>query len=186
MQIIDDAISPSLLRAVWADWPDENWIGWHLYYGENSIKYGTRDAELIRRGVWPALYALERTASVMADRRDAFADWDLFGAGMHMIPPGGHLARHLDSDIHARTGWRRELSCVLFANPDWNDDWGGEFVIDGLSVQPKFNRAICFPAGEDAWHQVLPVTGPVPRCTLSLFFWSTRNSAGRRRVAEFS
>ena len=185
MFVIENAIDPSLIHGVNANWPDESWRGWHRYRGKDSVKYGTRDAEMILRCAWPALYQIASVADRLAPP-GSFPDWELSGAGMHMIPSGGHLSRHLDSDHMEATGWRRELSVVLFCNPEWEDDWGGAFSIDGESdVYPKFNQMVIFETTDTSAHEVRKVTGPEPRKTLSLFFWSTDPSAKKRPRAAF-
>lgn len=186
MQIIDNAIKPSILRAAWADWPDASWKGWHPYRDKSALKYATRDAQSIPRSVWPALFAMANVVDPIANSVEAFPDWDLMGSGMHVLPPGGYLSRHLDANVMRRTGWRREFSCVLFANPTWQESWGGAFKLDGHDpIYPQFNRLVVFACTDEAWHEVEQVVGGVPRCSLSLFFWSQRATPGTRPTATF-
>lgn len=171
MWVIEEAVSPSLLLAAWATWPDAKWRGWHHYRGRDSEKYGTKS-----RGDIP--YQHLRAIDLMIERVSgivkpcAFPDYDLFGAGLHMIPPGGYLRKHLDSSMMESTGWKREYSCVLGVNPNWEKKWGGEFVLGDNAVRPAFNQMILFETTEDAYHEVREVTGPDARCTLAVFFWS--------------
>ena len=177
-QVIDDAIPPQLLRAIAATWPDESWRGWHHYNDGNSVKRATRDAEQIPRAAWPCLYAMANIITHPV----GFPDWELQGSGLHEMPVGGRLGRHLDSDVMPATGWRRELSCVLFLN----ECEGGEFVIYEQAIEPKFNRLIVFATTDDAWHEVKTVRGSVPRRSLSLFYWSKNATDGKRAKAMFS
>ena len=181
MQIIDDAVTGHLLRALSATWPGSTWRGWHNYADKNSVKRATRDAEQLPRAAWPCLYEI----ASYVNHPKAFPDWELAGAGLHEIPPGGHLRRHLDSDIMLGTGWRRELSLVLFVDP-WRPEWGGSLVVREQIIEPKRNRLVIFACDDDAWHEVQPVTGPEPRRTLALFFWSTEPTDGLRKSACFA
>jgi hypothetical protein len=178
MMIVDDAIPPQLLRSLAATWPEPSWRGWHHYQDGNSVKRATRDAEMLPRAAWPCLYAMAETITHPV----GFPDWELHGAGLHEMPVGGRLGRHLDSDVMPSTGWRRELSCVLFLN----ECQGGEFVIADQRIAPKFNRLIVFATTDDAWHEVLPVRGEVARRSLSVFYWSTQPTRAERSRALFA
>ena len=184
-RVIDHAVDASMLRAVWATWPDESWRGWHRYADQNAMKYGTRDAEQLPKAVKPCLEGMVRRVSSIIGV--AFPDWDLHGAGLHMIPSDGFLGQHVDSEVMPGTGWIREFSCVLNVNPTWRDEWGGILRIGTERVIPKFNRLAVFSTA-DVVHEVTRVSGQVPRCTLSVFFWSLPSStktAGRRTQARF-
>lgn len=177
MIVIPNAVNRFDLNAVWSSWPDASWRGWHKYSGRDSVKYGTKSRFDIPAA---ALRAIEQMVDAVYLRigtpgvkGNVFPDYELWGAGLHMIPPGGHLARHLDSAVMESTGWRREYSCVLSANPRWSDKWGGEFVLRDEVVLPEFNQLVLFETTEDSYHEVRKVVGPEPRCTLAVFFWST-------------
>jgi hypothetical protein len=188
-RIIDNAVPQHLLHALDACWPDPSWRGWHTYQDGNAIKRATRDAELLPRAAWPVLYAM---AAAAAPRDAWFPDWELHGAGLHEIPPGGHLSLHVDSQVMLSTGWRRERSVVLYLD-DFTPGDGGQFLlrdaidssIDQLRVWPKFNRLIHFDCTDDAWHAVSEVKCNRPRRSICLFFWSRRPASGNRPTALF-
>jgi Rps23 Pro-64 3,4-dihydroxylase Tpa1-like proline 4-hydroxylase len=186
MKILD-GINPSVLRAVWATWPGTDWRGWHHYSGPDSEKWGTRGPHVTPAASEAIRQMIDRIGDYV--EHQAFPDLELHGAGMHMIRSGGYLRPHLDSSIMEATGWRREYSCVLCVNPEWQDDWGGEFVLHetGESHFPKFNHLMMFETTETALHEVKQVNAPVPRCTLSVFFWSLRKPADEtRKTARFT
>jgi Rps23 Pro-64 3,4-dihydroxylase Tpa1-like proline 4-hydroxylase len=122
----------------------------------------------------------------IVDHECGFPDWDLQGAGLHEIPSGGHLRRHLDSDVMLATGWRRELSVVLFCNEQWQDDWGGKLIVQETEITPRFGQMVVFETNDESWHEVTPVAAPQPRKTLSLFYWSKSATAGKRPSALFA
>src|SRR6185312_16508930 len=88
----DDWVSPELCRAACAEWPDERWPHWLRYDGKRGTKFATRDPlrvppicqEIIRDLLQLPLERLTGLAG-------AFPDANLYGAGMHWIPPGGEL-----------------------------------------------------------------------------------------------
>lgn len=182
LEIIDNAIPHHLLRSLSATWPEASWRGWHQYKDGNSIKRTTRDAEQIPRAAWPCLNAMAR----IVEHECGFPDWDLQGAGLHEIPSGGHLRRHLDSDVMLSTGWRRELSVVLFCNERWQEDWGGKLIVQQTEIVPRFGRMVVFETNDESWHEVTQVTGPLARRTLSVFYWSQEPTEGKRPTAMFS
>lgn len=183
IKVENQAINRSMLEAVWATWPDDRWRGWHHYSGPDSEKYASKSAE-IPRAAEHALHEMVRLVGFRV-KHGAFPDWELYGAGLHMIKPGGYLKPHLDSAMMESTGWKREYSCVLNVNPHWEPEWGGQFRLGDNLYHPRFNQMILFKTTEDAVHEVLPVTGPVPRCTLSIFFWSQETPSDPRTSAKF-
>lgn len=184
--IRDDFAPPELLRAAAATWPRADWPYWHRYDDQCSRKFATRDPDRLPRA---AQQLVDRIAELPVGG-DAFPDFDLHGAGLHMLPPGGFLGRHRDGARHPLTDWTRIANAILFID-EWQDDWGGQLCFyddDGREtarVAPAFNRLALFRTPE-VWHSVLPVTGPVPRRTITLFWWSLQPSTQQRNRAEFA
>ena len=188
--VVDDFASESLLRAVSATWPRDDWPHWHRYQDEHSSKLASRDAHRLPDAARLMISDMARI-DVRQFGGDAFPDLDLHGARLHSILPGGHLGLHLNGAVHPLTGWRREVNAVLFVE-DWQTEWGGalEFWSSPDSgphsrVEPQRNRLVLFATGEQAWHRVCPVTGPRQRRTLSLFWWSLTPTDAERDRARF-
>jgi len=188
--VIENFAPPALLNSVAATWPRDDWPHWHRYHDQHSVKLASKDAHRLPDAArlvvgWMAGMNLHG----LCDRK-CFPDLDLHGAGLHAILPGGHLARHLDGATHPLTGWRRELNAVLFVD-DWDPAWGGDLQFSDEharwteAIEPRFNRLVLFTTGEKAFHEVKPVTGPQPRRTLSLFWWSHATPESKRDRAEF-
>lgn len=182
--VIDDFAPRGLVNAALAEWPDASWRHWHVYSGEHSVKRATKDAARLPRA---AMMLIEQVAS-MDVPEGCFPDLELHGAGLHEIPDGGHLGKHLDGAIHPVTGWKREQNAVLFLNDDF---FGGELMFfrpDGSEthrVTPAKNRLVMFSTSDEAWHTVAPVSGG-DRKTLSLFWWSLETTTATRTQAEFA
>lgn len=171
MRIIENAINPLLLRSLWMSWPDTSSRIWHHYSDQHVEKYATRSHNDLPDLANKCLYQMVDAISPHVED-DVFADFMLYGAGMHMLPKGGFLGRHLDSSYMESTGWKREYSCVLSVNPEWKPDWGGQFILRDTVVEPEFNQLTLFKCTDDSFHEVLKVTGPERRCTLCIFLWS--------------
>lgn len=90
-----------------------------------------------------------------------------FGAGFHQTAPGGYLNVHIDFN-RLKNGLDRRLNLLVYMNPEWHDDWGGEIELWDVpndkkvfSALPKLNRAIIFETNEVSYHgQPNPVASP--------------------------
>jgi Rps23 Pro-64 3,4-dihydroxylase Tpa1-like proline 4-hydroxylase len=190
IKIITDAIPRSLVLAAEAVWPSPDWQYWHRYNGATANKYGSMDRSRIPPACIAALDAL--ALAVIPYIGDSFIDYDLHAAGMHMIPPGGFLGRHLDAECHPIRPWRRTHSIVMGVNSAWNPDHGGKLVIESnldsqpdTIIFPEPGQAIIFEtAGQ--WHEVTQVaTDSQWRKTLALFAWQIDHKCDGRTSADF-
>jgi hypothetical protein len=190
LHTIDDIISPELLLAVAATWPRDDWPHWHRYRDQTADKFATKDADRIPPAAKLVIGELAKLPiRELLDVGPCFPDLDLHGAGLHMSQPGGYLGCHLDGATHPITGWSRVANAILFVD-DWQPEWGGALqMVDGGQVveecHPHRGRLAAFATSDTAWHQVSRVAGPVPRRTISLFWWSLSPAESTRDRAEF-
>lgn len=184
--IINDALPRMLANAVFAEFPDEDWRHWHKYDDHNSLKYATKDPARFPPVICKALGQLgtviEKSVAGI-HYPESFVDYEFHAAGLHMIPPAGHLRRHQDAARHPILPWRRTLSACWYATPDWSSDWGGEIVIDEQPYFPRFNSLVIFESNR--WHSVNQITGPEARRVLSLFCWEIDTAARGETRAQF-
>lgn len=183
---IPNALPDHLLRAVQAVWPDESWQYWHRYTGKTADKYGSMDRCRIPVAVQAAL---DHLAAVCGSRLPdgVFIDYDLHAAGMHMIPPGGFLGRHLDAEYHPIRPWKREWSIVCNVNQFWAESEGGFLLIDGEEpIVPEPGTAVMFTT-PGTWHEVSKTDIFAPaRKTLALFGWSICDEKTGQTSANFA
>ena len=192
VEIISDAIPRSLVLAAEAAWPSPDWQYWHRYNGATANKYGSMDRSRIPPACIAALDAL--ALAVIPYIGESFIDYDLHAAGMHMMPPGGFLGRHLDAECHPIRPWRRTHSIVMPVNSAWGELCGGQLVIESnldsqpdTIIFPEPGQAIIFEtAGQ--WHEVTPVACNAHqyRKTLALFAWDLRYDHAAKSHADFS
>jgi Rps23 Pro-64 3,4-dihydroxylase Tpa1-like proline 4-hydroxylase len=81
------------------------------------------------------------------------------GGGLNVTKPGGLLDVHVDGNYHDATGLNRRLNAILYLNPNWAEDWGGEFGLydeNGnkclKTVAPLFNRLVIFDTHDKSFH----------------------------------
>lgn len=172
--VIDGWACPELCRAAIAEWPADDWPHWLRYEGERGTKYATRDASRLT----PACTEIVRDLIRLPIERlmgmpDTFPDTSLYGAGMSMIPVGGELPLHLDSDHNPVTGWERALSAVVCLSPCeggqlrlWNS--AGTEIVKVIEHLP--GRLVLFGCTNVSWHSVAPVSAG-RRLSLSTFYW---------------
>ena len=188
VDIVHNAIPIPLALAAEAAWPEANWPYWHRYNGKTANKFGSMDRSRIPPACLAALDALALAVTPFIG--DCFIDYDLHASGMHMIPPGGFLARHIDAECHPIRKWRRTHSIVMSVNSEWRPEFGGELAIQGFDgdeyYRPELAKAIVFDTPE-CWHEVLPVKAEfnVYRKTLALFAWTTDNDCKGSSGANF-
>lgn len=109
-------------------------------------------------------------------------DPELLGGGVHKMDSGGHLAVHADFNIHMNTGYHRRVNALLYLNPDWQQEWGGELQLwDGAmtkcyeKVLPILNRLVVFRITDDALHgHPDPLNSPedVSRYSLAFYYYT--------------
>lgn len=126
-------------------------------------------------------------------------DYGLHAGGMHIhASSSGRLNLHQDAELHPKLGLRRRLNLIVYLNPDWKEEWGGDLQLwstnpkDGLplekvkSVSPLFNRAIIFDT-QNSWHG-LPDLDAVRspdgqhRKSIALFYYTKDNDYGEKRT----
>jgi len=185
VKIIQNAIPRSLCLAAEAAWPSPDWVHWHRYNGKTANKYGSMDRARIPAACLAALDAL--AMAVVPHIGESFIDYDLHAAGLHMMPPSGFLARHLDAECHPIRPWRRTHSIVMGVNSDWRPEMGGELSIEGQAIiPPQCGQVVIFET-LGAWHEVLQVNhGFAPyRKTLALFAWTIDSECDGDTSATF-
>jgi hypothetical protein len=87
------------------------------------------------------------------------ADSYFTGGGLNVTRRGGLLDVHVDGNYHDATGLYRRMNALIYLNPGWKEEWGGEFGLynqDGSrlikKVAPIFNRLVVFDSHDYSFH----------------------------------
>jgi Rps23 Pro-64 3,4-dihydroxylase Tpa1-like proline 4-hydroxylase len=51
------------------------------------------------------------------------------GGGLNVTMRGGLLDVHVDGNYYDATGLNRRLNALVYLNPNWQEEWGGEFGV---------------------------------------------------------
>ena len=113
--------------------------------------------------------------------------WDrqLFGGGIHVTGPHGRLDVHVDFNVlehHGEAKLYRRLNLLLYLNPEWNEEWGGQVEFWDRDVKtcvqtylPSLNRCVVFETSEISYHGVAPLTCPAHevRRSFAAYYYTT-------------
>jgi 2OG-Fe(II) oxygenase superfamily len=168
--VIDDFLDRDAAAAVVAEFPD---IGAMPKSRDYIFADKHELSSLARQG--PASSALatallgqefQEFVSTVTGRA-LFIDPSFFGGGFHQGGDGSFLDMHVDFNIHPEhRDWLRVLNVLLYLNPDWSPDYGGELLIksdpdeDALAIAPVFNRAVIMLTAENTFHGYRRMTLP--------------------------
>jgi len=169
--VIDDFFTEEVAHNIFAGMPgyDENTDAKY----DNAIekKRTIQNWTKFSKNVYKALSYLVSEPFVvklarMTEEYDLVPDYGLHGGGIHMHQSGDYLNVHLDYDIHPKMDMKRKLNLIVYLNPNWKKEWGGNIGLwshDKTSKQPKalvesiwpkFNRAVLFDTTQNSWHGV--------------------------------
>lgn len=123
--------------------------------------------ELTRRLAEPGWLAMLSEAFALPP---LLADPELRGGGMHQTGPRGRLDVHVDFNYIAERQWHRRLNVLIYLNPEWPAEWGGNLELWDREVKrcyhslaPRFNRCVVFETSNISFHGVDSVRCPADR-----------------------
>ena len=104
------------------------------------------------------------------------------GGGLNVSERGGHLDVHVDGNYHDASGLNRRVNLLIYLNPNWKKEWGGEFGVysnDGTNlvreIEPLFNRCVIFDSHDSSYHGLPnPINFPKdkPRRSIILYYYT--------------
>lgn len=178
---IDGFLQPESAEALLRQFP-----GFDTRYALNEMgEVGGKAVRTRVRELGPAYEALDEylqtpefldAVSRITGIPDLLYDPDYEGGGTHENRQGQALAPHIDFNYHPRTGWHRRLNLIIYLNPQWASDWGGNLQLhrdpwsEGAEVNellPLFNRCVVFETTETSWHGFETIRLPEEHAALS-------------------
>ena len=125
-----------------------------------------------------------------------FADPYFIGGGAMVTGAGEFLKIHADFDWHHKVQAHRRLNALLYLEPSWKPEWGGDLELWSKdmsrkvhSIAPIFNRLVVFEVRDDSNHgQPEPVRCPpdVFRRVFSAFYYTARKDDAEWDAPHFT
>jgi hypothetical protein len=91
--------------------------------------------------------------------RNLFVDPAFHGGGFHHGSDGSYLDTHVDFNLHPdHPDWLRVLNVLLYLNPDWKPEYGGDLLVrrnpndDPRAIAPLFNRGVIMLTADFTYH----------------------------------
>ena len=147
---------------------------------EFDIPEGIIDAIRIMNSA-PVLHAMSERFGIPKLMPDPY----FTGGGLNCTPTGGLLDIHVDGNYHDASGMNRRMNALVYLNPNYKDEWGGQFGIyeaDGSTlgkvVAPTHNRLVLFDSHDRSFHGLPnPINFPQddPRRSIILYYYTVAN-----------
>jgi hypothetical protein len=178
--MIEDAISPTLLRAVLRDWPADADPRWRKEDGKANRKWsmpaqGGATGRLVHALTTTSFCA--RIAALIGEP-EVLPDSGQFGGGLHAIPSTGFLKMHRDFRFHP-DGRKRVANLLIYLNEGWKSKWGGALRLehDGERVEylPQAGRAVLFRTDAPGLHghpEPLACPEGVMRRSIAVYYYT--------------
>lgn len=118
-------------------------------------------------------------------KKELIPDIGLHGGGFHTHKNGGRLNPHLDYSLHPKLKKERVVNLILYINPLWKAEYGGQFGLwehnseknEPGNISKKidclFNRAVIFDTTQNSWHGITDeITSPegITRNSLATYY----------------
>ena len=190
--VIDDVLAQPTLERVYAELAEMNSGDWNSYIHFNERKFSNTDT-----ASWgPTLRAVSEVFASDRFRRfleqvsgfeGLHADVSLDGGGVHRSYRAGFLNIHADFTAHHSVpDWRRRVNLLLYLNPTWESEWGGDLELWDRSmtrcvtkVAPIGNRMLLFSTDEHSYHgHPDPLRTPegIARQSLALYYFTEESN----------
>ena len=162
--VIDGFLRPEIAAELAATFPTPSADCWYRYANPLERKLACNVPGKVPSQIWETLTMFNSVKcrqlfSDLTGIEGLEADHDFHGGGMHCIEAGGKLDVHVDYSIHPHLGLERRLNLILYLNPSWDQNWGGELQLWDRDMKgcvqqiaPLFNRAVIFDTGEGSFH----------------------------------
>ena len=185
--VFDDFLTTSQEEVLGA-FPDEEWEGWGRHpetYQAGKAYCGDIEVippllrELIHELGSPSFLEFLEDVSGLSG---LVPDPHLDGGGLHMSSAGGILAPHTDFHIYPRLELYRRLNVLVYLNPGWRAEYGGNLVLyDGdtpkETIVPVWGRCVLFATDDDSIHGFPdPVAEGRVRRSIATYYYTSREA----------
>lgn len=186
--VIDGLFNADLIAQAEQEFPPWESPVWSKFDNSRELKGITADLNVMRPATQALIVELlSPDFSAKLSKMTGISDLlpDLYGGGMHVVPPGGKLGIHADYNRGPR-GYRR-LNVLLFLNSNWKARYGGDLELWRedrsffQSIAPNANRLVVFNTSDVSFHghpEPLPCPSDRARKSLAVYFFTAEPPKG--------
>ncbi len=180
--VLDDLVPASIARRIYAAFPETRFMRTLNTFREHKcIAAQMDDHDPILE---EAVYAFQQPEVIEAiaaitGLEGLEPDEHLYAGGISRMEKGHFLNPHLDNSHDKDRQRYRVLNLLWYVTPDYPDGQGGNLELwdAGPKGTPReipsfFNRLAVMATDRTSWHSVSPITGDVPRCCVSNYYFS--------------
>ena len=188
--VLDNFIDEKLLKDILDEFPDLSKIKSMMEFNNS------REKKIISRGfsdISPKAFELisylnsdlflTYLQNLTGIKELLISDPYLTGGGYHEIKNGGVLKVHVDFNKHSYINLDRRVNLLLYLNPGWKKEWGGNLELyyendlksPCVSITPEFNRCVIFSTTSFTYHgnpDPLMCPSGISRKSMALYYFS--------------
>lgn len=182
--VCDDFLDAETVRKINEEWPATSWL---KESGKQNKKWSTQNLPPAAQAVVEDLVRDLTWVSELTGIEGLIHDPNMFGGGLHCIPPGGFLKKHVDFNRHPK-GWWRRVNLLIYLNLVWKKEWGGDLELCDKKIAPIRGRMVMFETNDTTWHgHPEPLTCPdnVQRRSLALYFYTPDPPPGKAHTTIY-
>lgn len=186
--LLKDFIDEHTAAVMARQFPPPTSDAWTQYKHANENKLGMTKRELFPPAIGRVVDELNSPefvswVSELTGIPHLMSDPMLEGGGLHQSGRGGYLNVHTDFSMHHfHANWHRRVNLILYLNPGWKKEWGGDLELwekgmirCGAKYPPLLNHALIFTTDERSLHGFPdPLTCPEgeSRKSLALYYYT--------------
>jgi hypothetical protein len=199
--VIDDFLPHVVLERVISEIPSPGKAGWIEFDDARGKKLASEAETQLGDATRALLYQLNSSVFIdflerLTGIRGLIPDPHLWGGGVHQIIRGGFLKVHADFNHHPRLKLDRRLNLLLYLNPEWQKEWGGQLELWDREmtecrkkILPLFGRCVVFNTTDFSYHgHPDPLNCPegMTRKSIALYYYSNGRPRGETAGEHYS
>lgn len=201
--IIDNFLQIDILEKILNEWPDENDIRWNHGHDTINGKPNILEQKML------AISKKEHVPATISKVMDYFHSYQFCElletitridglipdlswrwSGLRTMLPESYQLIHSDARLNPETGYRKELTCLLYLNNNYNKErdegcleiWTDDMQTRTHEIEPVANRMTIFLNSDTAYHGVPLVKSTRRALTFSIL---KEGDVGKRSKALF-
>lgn len=201
--IVDNFLNDKVIETILSEWPEENNPIWH--HGHNNINgkpnileqrmLGISKKEDMPHNIKQVMvyFHSDEFCKILEDItniHNLIPDTSWRWSGLRTMLPESFQLIHSDARLNPETGYRKELTCLLYLNPDYSkhrdegclEIWSDDMITRTHEIEPILNRMTIFLNSETSYHGVPLVKSARKALTFSVL---KKGDVGARSKALF-